>query len=102
MEQWTGSKLGKEYTKTVYCYPVYLTFMQNTSCEVPGWMKHKMKSRLPGKINNLRYAGDTTLWQKAKKKLKSLLMKVEDKSDKAGLKLDIQKMKIMASGPIKS
>ena len=65
-------------------------------------MKHKMKSRLPGKINNLRYAGDTTLWQKAKKKLKSLLMKVEDKSDKAGLKLDIQKMKIMASGPIKS
>ena len=102
MEQWTGSKLGKEYTKAVYCYPVYLTFMQNTSCEVPGWMKHKMESRLPEKINNLRYAGDTTLWQKTKKKLKSLLMKAEDKSHKAGLKLYIQKMKIMASGPITS
>ena len=51
MEQWTGSKLGKEYTKAVYCHPVYLTFMQNTSSEVPGWMKNKMESRSPEKIS---------------------------------------------------
>ena len=44
MEQWTGSKLGKEYVKAVYCLPAYLTYMQSISCEVPGWMKHKMES----------------------------------------------------------
>ena len=66
MEQWTGSKLGKEYVKAVYCYPVYLTYMQSTSCEMPDWMKHKLESRLLGNnINNLRYADDTTLWEKA-------------------------------------
>ena len=46
MEQWTGSKLEKEYVKTVYCHLVYLTYMQSTSCEMPGWMKHKLESRL--------------------------------------------------------
>ena len=46
-EQWSGSKLGKEYTRPVYCHPAYLTNMQSTSCEMPGWMKHKLKSRLP-------------------------------------------------------
>ena len=46
----TGSKLGKEYIKAVYCHPAYLIFMQSTSCEMPGWMKHKLESRLPGKI----------------------------------------------------
>ena len=51
MEQWTGSKLGKKYIKAVYCHPVYLTFMQNISCEIPGWMKHKLESRLPGEIS---------------------------------------------------
>ena len=50
MEQQTGSKLGKEYVKAVYCYPAYLTYMQSTSCEMPDWMKHKLKSRLPGEI----------------------------------------------------
>ena len=66
MEQQTGSKLGKEYIKAVYCHPVYLTYMQNTSCEMPDWMKHKLESRLLGdNINNLRYADDTTLWEKA-------------------------------------
>ena len=50
MEQWTGSKLGNEYIKAVYCQPAYLTFMQSTSCEMPGWMKHRVKSRLPGEI----------------------------------------------------
>ena len=50
MEQWTGSKLGKEYIKAVYCHPTYLTSMQTTSCETLGWMKLKMKSRLQGEI----------------------------------------------------
>ena len=48
MEQWTGSKLGKEYVKAVYCHPAYLTYMQSTSCEMLGWMKHKLESRLLG------------------------------------------------------
>ena len=51
MEQWTGSKLGKEYIKAVYCHPAYLTYMQSTSCEIPGWMTHKLKSRLLGEIS---------------------------------------------------
>ena len=46
MEQWTGSKLGKEYVKAVYCHPAYLTYMQSTSFEILGWMKHKLESRL--------------------------------------------------------
>ena len=51
MEQQTGSKLGKEYAKAVYCHHAYLTYMQNTSWEMPGWMKHKLESRLPGEIS---------------------------------------------------
>ena len=51
MEQWTGSKLGKEYVKAVYGYPAYLAFMQSTSSEMPGWMKHKLESRLLGEIS---------------------------------------------------
>ena len=50
MEQQTGSKSGKEYVKAVYCHPAYLTSMQNTSGEIPGWMKHKLESRLLGEI----------------------------------------------------
>ena len=61
-----GSKSGKEYLKTVYCHPAYLTYMQSTSCKMQGWMKHKLESRLPGEINNLRYADDTTLMAKSK------------------------------------
>ena len=49
MEQQTGSKLGKEYVKVVYCHAAYLTYMQSTSCEMLGWMKHKLESGLPGK-----------------------------------------------------
>ena len=52
MEQGTGSKLGKDYIKAAYCYPVYVTNMQNTSYKMPDWMKHKLKSRLPGKISD--------------------------------------------------
>ena len=51
MEQLTGSRLGKEYDKTVYCPPVYLMYMQSTSCEMPGWMIHKTESRLPGETS---------------------------------------------------
>ena len=51
MEERTGSKLGKEYIKAGYCYPAYLTHMHSTSCEIPGWMKHKLESRLPGEIS---------------------------------------------------
>ena len=50
MEQWTGSKLEKDYVKAVYCHPAYLTYMQSISCEMPGWMKHKLESRSPGEI----------------------------------------------------
>ena len=51
MKQWTGSKLGKEYIKAVYCHPAYLTSMQSTSCEMPGWMNHKLDLRLPEEIS---------------------------------------------------
>ena len=51
MEQETGSKLGNEYVKAVYCHPAYLTSMQSTSCEMPGWMNHKLESRFPGEIS---------------------------------------------------
>ena len=51
VEQWIGSKLGKEYVKSVYCHPAYLTSMQSTSCKLPDWMKYKLESRLPGEIS---------------------------------------------------
>ena len=51
MEQWTGSKLGKEYVKLVYCHSAYLTYMPSTSCEMPSWMKHKLESRFPREIS---------------------------------------------------
>ena len=69
MEQQTGSKLGKEYIKAVYCHLAHLTYMQSTSCEMTGLMKHKLESRLPGEIS---ITSDTQmtppLWQKVKKK----------------------------------
>ena len=101
MEHQTGSKPGKEYVKVVYCHPAYFTYMQNTSCKMPSWMKHKMESRLPGNVSNLRYADDTTFMAESEEELKSLLMKMKE-NEKAGLKLNIQKMKILASGPITS
>ena len=66
------------------------------------WKKHTLESRLPGDINNLRYADDTTLMAESEEELKSLLMKVKEESEKVGLKLNIQKSKIMVSGPITS
>ena len=88
---------------SINCYPAYLTYMQSTSWEMLDWKKHKLESRLPGEnINNLRYADDTTLLADSEEELKSLLMKVKEESQKVGLKLNIQKTKIMASGPITS
>ena len=67
-----------------------------------GWKKHKLESRFPGEKNNLRYADDITLMAEIEEELKSLLMKVKVESERVGLKLNIQKTKIMASGPITS
>ena len=92
MEQQTGSKSGKEYIKAVYCHLVYFTYMQSTSCEMPGWINHKLKSRFARRnINSLRYADDPTPMAESKEELKSLLMRLKDESEKAGLKLNIKK-----------
>ena len=93
MEQWTGSKLGKEYFKAVHCHLVYLTYIKSTSCETTGLMKHKLESRLPGEISIISDMKLTPpLWQKAKE-LKNLLMKVKEESEKAGLRHNIQKVR---------
>ena len=86
-----GSKLGKEYIKAVHCHPAYLIYMQSTSYEMLGWIKHKLESRMLGEINNLRYADDTTLMAESEEELKSLLMRVKEESEKVGLKLNIKK-----------
>ena len=67
-----------------------------------GWKRHKLEARLPGEISIIRYADDTTLMAESEEELKSLLMKVKEESEKVGLKLNIQKTKIMASSPITS
>ena len=68
MEQRTGSKLGKEYVKVVYYHSAYLTSMQSMSCKMPGWMKHKLKSRLLGEISITSDMQMTSpLWQKVKR-----------------------------------
>jgi len=103
MEQQTGSKSGKEYIKAVYRHPAYLTSTQSTSRETLGWMKQQAGIKIAGRnISNLRYADDTTLMAESEEELKSFLMKVKEESEKVGLKLNIQKTKIMASGPITS
>ena len=102
IEQWTGSKLGNEYVKAVYCHPAYLTSMQSTSWETLGWMMHKPESRLPGEISITSDNADNTTLMAESEELNSLLMKVNEESEKAGLKFNIQKMEIMASGPITS
>ena len=97
MEQLTGSKSGKEYIKAVYCHPAYLTYMQSTSCKAQAGIKIAKRN-----INNLWYADDTTLMAESKEELKTLLMKVKEESKKAGLKFNIKKNNITASGPITS
>ena len=95
MEQQTGSRSGKEYIKAVYCHPAYLTYMRNAGLE-----EAQAGIKIAGRdINNLRYVDATTA--ESEEKLKSFfLMKVKEESEKVGLKLNIQKTKIMASSPI--
>ena len=100
MEQRTGSKLGKEYVKAVYCHLAYLTYMQSTLCKMLGWMK--LSCNQDWNINNLRITDDTTLMAEHEEELKNFLMKGKEQSGKAGLKLNIQNTKIMASSPITS
>ena len=75
MEQWIGSKLGKEYIKAIYCQTVYLTYMQSTSCEMLGQMTHKLESRQPGEI--LTTADDATV-KAEEEEVKNLLMEKEE------------------------
>ena len=68
IEKWTGSKLGKEYIKAIYCHPACLSYMQSTSCEMLGWMRHKLESRLPGEISVTSDVQITPfLWLKVKR-----------------------------------
>ena len=100
MKQQAGSKLGKEDVKAVH--PAYLTFLQCTSCEMPGWVKHKLESRLSGEISP---TSDTQVIQSNGRKpreTRELLDEGERGKRKSWLKLNIQKSKIMASGPITS
>ena len=101
MEQQTGYQLWKEYVKAVYCHPAYLTYaeyiIRNTRLD-----EVQAGNKIAGRnINNLRYGDDTTLMAESKE-LKSLLMKMKEESEKVRLKLNIQKTKIVASGPITS
>ena len=97
LKQQTGSKLAKEYVNGVYYHLAYLVYIQGTSCKILDWKKHRLETKLPGEI----YADDTTLMVESEE-LKSLLIKVKEESEKVGLKLNIQKTKIMASDPITS
>ena len=90
MEQQTGSRQEKVYVKAVYCHPAYLTYMQSTS-----WIKIAGRN-----IHNLRYADETTLIRKWRRTKEPLDEREKEESGKVGLKLNIQKTKIMASGPI--
>ena len=98
----TGSKLGKEYVKAVYCHHVYLIYTEYIMWNV-GLDEAHAGIKISGRyINNLRYADDSTLMAQSEEELNSLLMKVKVKSEKVGLKINIQKTKIMASSPITS
>ena len=102
MGQQAGSKLGKEYVKAVYCHPAYLTYIPEYIMRNAGLDEAQAGIKIAGRnINNLRYADDTTLMAESKE-LNSLLMKVKEDSEKAGLKLNIQRTKIMASSLITS
>ena len=98
IEQLTGSKSGKKYDKVVYCHPAYLIISRVHHVKYQAGWDTSRNQGCRGNINNLRYAGDTTPLAESEEELKSLLMKVKEESEKAGLKLNIQKTKIMASG----
>ena len=101
MDQRTGSERGKEYIKAAYCHPAYLYaeyIMRNARLD-----KSQAGIKIAGRnTNNLRYADDTILLAESEEEQKSLLMRAKNESEKAGLKFNIQKMKIMASSPITS
>ena len=102
MEQQTGSKLGKKYNKAIYCLLAYLTYAEYIMRSA-GLDEAQAGIKIAGRyINILRYADDTTHMAESIEELKSLLMKVKEESEKVDLKLNIQKIKIMASGPITS
>ena len=103
MEQQTGSKQENKYVKAVYCHPAYLTYMQRYIMRNAGLEEPQAGIKIAGRnINHLRYTDDTNLTAESEEKLKSLLMRVKQEREKVGLKLNIQKTKIMASGPITS
>ena len=100
-EQQTSSKSGKEYIKAVYCHPAYLTYMQKYIMRNAGLEEVQAGIKIARRnINNLRYADDTTLMAESEEELKNLWRKVKEESEKVGVKLNIRKTKIMASGPI--
>ena len=102
MEQETGSRQDQEYIKAAYCHPAYLTYAEYITGNA-GLEEAQAVTKIAGRnINNLRYGDDTTLIAESEEELKSLLMKVKEESEKAGLKLNFQKTKIMASGPVTS
>ena len=101
MEQWTDSKLGKKYIKAVYCHSAYLTYVEYIM-RYARLDESQVEIKITGRNTNLRYAYDTTLMAEREEELKNLLMKVKEKSEKAGLKLNIHKTKIVASGPVTS
>ena len=102
MEQQTGSKSGNEYVKVVYYHPAYSAYMQSISCKMPGMDEAQAGIKIARRhINNLKNTDNITLMAESEE-LKSLLMKVKEESEKAGLKLNIRKTKIMTSGPIAS
>ena len=102
MEKQTGSKSGKDYVKDAYCHPAYLTYAEYIMGNA-GLDEAQAEIKTAGRnINNLRYADDTTLMAESEEKLKNLLMKVKEGSEKVGSKLRIPKTEIIASGPITS
>ena len=90
MEQWSDSKLGKEYVKAIYCHPAYLNSMQRTSSKCWNGWSTSWNQDFWGNINNLTYADDTTLMAQNEEELKSLLIKLKEESEKATLKLNIK------------
>ena len=103
MEHVMGTKLGKEYSNAVYCHLAYLTYMQSTSCKIHIQCLDESQAGVKidrRNINNLRYGNDTTLIAESEEELKSFLMSTKEENEKIDLKLNIQKMKILTSGPI--
>ena len=103
MEQWTGSKLGKGVHQGYILSPCLFNLYAKYIMQNVGWMNHKLESKIVGRnINNFRYEDVTIQMAESEEELKSPLMRVKEESEKVSLTLNIQKMKMMASGPITS